>query len=121
MGSSTFSFILSLVLLTFSSMISDSRVAEARTLLQSELPLPKVELPLLPSLPVPPVSSLPVPPVSSLPLPPLPELPPLPGVPVSIPVPLPNVPIPNVPIPQPKVNNVCCRIHSSSTDHAGII
>nr|KYP63057.1 hypothetical protein KK1_017622 [Cajanus cajan] len=111
MGSSSFTFILPLLLLTFSSMISDTSVAEARILPKSAKvhQVSKVDLPPLPTLPLP----LPLPPLPSLPVPlpavPLPDLPlpsvPLPNVPLPN-LPIPNVPIPNVPIPKLKVNNV---------------
>ncbi|KAL2342061.1 hypothetical protein Fmac_010001 [Flemingia macrophylla] len=102
MGSSSFKFVLPLLLLTFSSMIiSDTSVAEARILPESakahqvskddlpSLPVPTAT-PLLPDLP----GSIP-----ALPTLPLPSLPPLPALPI------PNVPIPNVPIPKHEANN----------------
>ncbi|ESW20365.1 hypothetical protein PHAVU_006G202700 [Phaseolus vulgaris] len=92
MGCSSMSILLPLLLLTFSSIIIDSRVAEARLLPKSVLPLPSaVELP---SLPVP-LPSVPAVPLPSLPLPAVP----LPDVPVPS-LSLPNVPVPALAIPK---------------------
>lgn len=84
------SFLLPLVLVTLSSMTSDTRVEGARNLLQSTLPLP----PILPNLP------LPLPPLPQPELPPLPTLPkpqvPIPDVPV-----IPDIPkVPGIPVPE---------------------
>nr|ACU15772.1 unknown [Glycine max] len=77
MGSSRLSFILVPVLVTFSSMIIDSRVAEARTLPKSALLPSKVDIPTVVPLPL--VAPLPNLPVT---LPPVPELPAVPKVPI---------------------------------------
>ncbi|WVY93496.1 hypothetical protein V8G54_032584 [Vigna mungo] len=94
MGCSSFSMILTVLVLTFSSMMIDSRVAEARVVPKSDLPLvSKAGLPV--TLPI----SLPVP-VPELPVP-VPALPvPIPSVPVPVPIP---GQLPTLPIPQLKV------------------
>ncbi|XP_027339317.1 protein PELPK1-like [Abrus precatorius] len=110
MGSSNFSFILPLVLLTFASMMSDTRVAGARNLLQSTLPLPKVpnvDLPPISGLPPLPKPQLPSVPDLSMPLPllpplPKPELPPLPNIPIPGASELPK--LPKVAIPDVVIN-----------------
>ncbi|XP_014517923.1 saposin-like protein 11 [Vigna radiata var. radiata] len=81
MGCSSFSMILTVLVLTFSSMMIDSRVAEARVVPKSDLPsVSKVGLPV--TLPI----VLPVP---------------LPEIPVPVPVPDLGVPVPKVPVPVP--------------------
>ncbi|BAT86907.1 hypothetical protein LR48_Vigan09g260600 [Vigna angularis] len=98
MGCSSFSTILTVLVLTFSSMMIDSRVAEARVVPKSDLPLvskvglpvPLPDLPVTPTLPVP---ELPVPvPALGVPVPKLP-------VP-SLPVPVSAVQLPALPIPK---------------------
>ncbi|CAJ1961332.1 unnamed protein product [Sphenostylis stenocarpa] len=105
MGCRSFSFILTLLILTFASMIIDSRVAEARILPKSAIPLPsKVALPNLPvPVPLPQVPNLPVP-LPEVPLVPLPNVP-LPEVPLPN-LPVPAVPLPNLPIPKLTVDGV---------------
>ncbi|KAK7331751.1 hypothetical protein VNO80_28489 [Phaseolus coccineus] len=92
MGCSSFSFMLPLLLLTFSSIIIDSRVAEARLLPKNLFPPPSEDdLPVLP-----------------VPLPAIPDILPHPKVPYGL-IPtlsFPHVTIPNVSLPQITVNDV---------------
>ncbi|QCD76585.1 hypothetical protein DEO72_LG1g206 [Vigna unguiculata] len=104
MGRSSLSMVLSVVVLTFSWMMIESRIAVARVVPKSELPLDSKTA--LPTLPVP-LPALPVT-VPDLPVP-VPDLPaPLPSLPVPLPpVPTTSLPsLPSLPLPTLKVEGV---------------
>ncbi|PON98312.1 hypothetical protein TorRG33x02_058870 [Trema orientale] len=91
------SFMLPFLVLTFSSMISNTMVSEARHLLESTPDLPKV-----PELPKPEIPKLP-----ELPKPEVPKLPELPRE-------LPKPEIPKIPeLPKPEVPNKGTKIREA--------